>query len=90
MLRTFLWFSEDNYYSQEQVESMMEGDEFGSPFISTKMTRENWTEWSRVQVCCKGACMRTFVKLNEVEVKELYKKLSDRIQFLECKKDTWK
>ena len=89
-MRKVLWFSEDNYYSQEQVEDMMESDDFGTPFISTKMTRENWTDWSRVQMCCKGACMRTFVKIDENEVKELYKKLSDRLEFLSGNRDTWK
>lgn len=89
-MRKVLWFNEDNYYSQEQVEDMMEDDDFGSPFISTKMTRSNWTEWSRVQVCCKGESVRTFVKIDENEVKKLYEKLSDRLEFINGNRESWK
>jgi Holliday junction resolvase len=89
-MQKVLWFSEDNYYSQEQVEDMFDKDDFGSPFISTKMTRENWTEWSMLQVCCKEKRVRTFVRIDKQDIELLIDKLESRLKFLKGEKETWK
>lgn len=88
-MRDELWFSEDKYYTKEQVSDMLDNDNFGSPFISTKMTRENWYEWSRVQVCCKDRSVRTFVKLNKEDVETLFNKIKGRLDFLNGDRDEW-